>query len=54
MAIEYENYNYSFVLNIIKNKMIDYEEPQMIQNLPNHENIRGKDYYNNQLSLNFK
>jgi len=54
MAIEYENYNYSFVLNIIKNKMIDYEEPQMIQNLPNHKNIRGKDYYNNQLSLNFK
>ena len=45
MAIEHQNYSYGFVLNIIKNKMTDQEEITQEQTLPNHKNIRGKDYY---------
>jgi hypothetical protein len=45
MAVEHQNYSYGFVLNIIKNKMTDQEEITQEQTLPNHKNIRGKDYY---------
>lgn len=45
MAIEHQNYSYGFVLNIIKNKMTDQEDTTHKQALPNHKNIRGKDYY---------
>ena len=45
MAIEHQNYSYGFVLNIIKNKMTDQKNTAREQALPNHKNIRGKDYY---------
>ena len=45
MAIEHQNYSYGFVLNVIKNKMTDQEHIAREQALPNHKNIRGKDYY---------
>nr|WP_319397619.1 IS21 family transposase [uncultured Carboxylicivirga sp.] len=53
MAIDYQNYSYGFVLNIIKNKMTEATQDHSDKNLPEHNNIRGKEYYNNQLSLKF-
>lgn len=53
MAIDHQNYSYGFVLNVIKNKMTGYIHEQPKKNLPEHNNIRGKEYYNNQLSINF-
>jgi hypothetical protein len=45
MAIDYQNYSYRFVSNILKNKMT--EEPEVVTEkpLPVHKNIRGRDYY---------
>lgn len=45
IAIEHKNYNYKFLVNILKNRMTEKEEPCQEQALPNHENIRGRDYY---------
>lgn len=53
MAIDNQNYSYGFVLNVIKNKMTEYVPEQQDKKLPEHNNIRGKEYYNNQLSFNF-
>ncbi len=49
LALEYENYSYHFLFNVIKNG-----QPENIvqKNLPVHENIRGRDYYE-QLNLKF-
>ncbi len=44
LAIEYQNYSYGFISNIIKNKVITHEiknEPP----LPEHGNKRGSGYY---------
>ena len=53
IAIENRNYSYGFVHNLIKNKMTEQDEELPARPLPEHKNIRGKEYYNNQLSLNF-
>lgn len=53
MAIEYQNYSYRFVQNIIKNKMTGATEEMPDKALPKHNNIRGREYYNNQLSFKF-
>jgi transposase len=53
MAIENQNYSYGFVVNIIKNKMTEYVQEEQSKELPKHNNIRGKEYYNNQLSFKF-
>lgn len=45
MAIEHKNYSYSFILNILKNKMTEQQETKQGQPLPEHKNIRGKEYY---------
>lgn len=45
MAIEYKNYSYKFLQNILKNKMTHQYEKKQEQSLPNHVNIRGKEYY---------
>jgi transposase len=45
MAIEHQNYSYSFVLNILKNKMTEESETEQAKPLPPHENTRGKQYY---------
>ena len=50
IAIEYKNFNYKFILNIIQNNMCDYSIAQPSKPLPVHENIRGKHYYE-QLTL---
>lgn len=53
MALEHKNYSYKFLLNIISNKMTGQQETKQEQPLPNHINIRGKEYYTNQhLNLN--
>jgi hypothetical protein len=42
LAIEYNNYTYGFINNILKNKMTDHTETVIQISLPWHENIRGK------------
>jgi len=44
-CLKYKNYSYYFMLNIIKNNMLEQEEPSETKNLPEHQNIRGKSYY---------
>ena len=46
IAIEYKNFSYKFVERILKNKMEDHQDtPVKKQALPEHNNIRGKNYY---------
>lgn len=45
-AIDYENYSYHFVNNLLKNKMFkDDPSAQQQKEPPAHENVRGKDYF---------
>ena len=44
-AIQHQNYSYSFVQNILKNKMADEQEPTPKKPLPIHVNTRGREYY---------
>ena len=50
LAIQNRHFSYPFIKNIIENKMTDQQEPSPGKALPDHQNIRGKDYYT-QLSL---
>jgi hypothetical protein len=52
IAIECKSYSYKFIQRIIENlnKQPDQETP--VTPLPDHENIRGREYYK-QLNLNF-
>jgi hypothetical protein len=52
MAIEHKNSSYKFILNILENKMTGQQEIKLEQPLPNHVNIRGKEYYT-QFTLKF-
>jgi len=52
IAIEYKNFSYRFVERILKNNMEDHQETAKKQTLPEHSNIRGKDYYS-QGTINF-
>lgn len=45
MAIEYQHYSYRFILNILKNNMVDQPVSSQQRSLPEHGNIRGSDYY---------
>jgi hypothetical protein len=45
MAIEYQNYSYRFILNILTNKMTDQTETKPEKPLPDHENLRKREYY---------
>lgn len=45
LALEYKNYSYRFLLNVIKNNMAEHRQTQSRQPLPKHENIRGREYY---------
>jgi transposase len=45
MAFEHKNYSYGFIQNIIKNRMTEYEGTEPEQALPEHKNIRGKEYF---------
>jgi hypothetical protein len=44
-AIEYENYSYHAIKSILENKydLLTYDE--FMSDIPAHENIRGKNYY---------
>ena len=44
MAIEYQKYSYTFVSNILKNNMVDASVEQLKTPLPEHHNIRGKEF----------
>lgn len=50
MALEYENYSYRFILNILKNNTMEELPIHQQKPLPDHKNVRGADYYKN----NFK
>ncbi len=52
LALEYENYSYHFLSNVIKNNMTGLQQTESRENLPDHPNIRGKEYYE-QLNLKF-
>lgn len=45
MAIDHQNYSYSFVLNILKNKMTAETQTTQAKPLPCHDNLRGREYY---------
>lgn len=45
LAMYFKNYSYGFVMNILKNKMTDRQEPEPDKPLPRHDNIRGKSYF---------
>jgi len=53
MAIDYQNYTYTFIKNILENKMTDEQTELPDKPLPKHDNLRGKDYYQKQLELKF-
>ncbi len=54
IALECQIYSYRFVMKTIENltKMPQYRDESEYKKLPSHNNIRGKDYYN-QLTINF-
>lgn len=47
LSLEYQNYSYRFLANLIKNNMTDYQQTEETEekSLPKHKNIRGKGYY---------
>lgn len=45
LAIEHQNYSFRFILNLLENNMTEHQQTAPEQPLPNHGNIRGKDYY---------
>ena len=45
MAIKHQNYSYRFLVNILANKMTDQPEVKQKKPLPDHENLRKKEYY---------
>lgn len=51
IAIDNKTYSYGFMQNLIKNKMTGQNNQEQSAPLPNHTNIRGREYYNNQLSF---
>ena len=45
LAIEYENYSYRFIQNLLENKTAAAQTETNDKPLPKHENLRGKQYY---------
>ena len=45
MAIKHQNYSYRFLVNILANKMTDQPEVKQKKPLPDHENLRKREYY---------
>jgi hypothetical protein len=53
IALEVGNYSYKFFGNLIRNKMTELTtDLPSAAPLPRHENVRGKDYYQQQLKIN--
>jgi transposase len=53
MAMDHQNYSYTFIKNILENSMTEPSESLPDKALPQHVNLRGKDYYQQQLQLKF-
>jgi len=52
-ALHFESYNYMTVKNILENKLYVLNEDEKLQyRLPEHDNIRGAEYYSNNLFSN--
>lgn len=50
LAIEYQNYSYTFIRNLLQNKITgSSQEAVPEKNLPQHKNLRGKQYYQQQI-----
>ncbi len=50
IAIEHQNYSYRFVLNLLQNRITESQgEFASQKNLPKHKNLRGKEYYQQQI-----
>jgi transposase len=55
LAIEYQNYSYKFMLNLLQNRIIEQAEESITEkNLPKHKNLRGKQYYQQQIPFKIK
>jgi transposase len=52
LALDYKNYSYGFVKNVLDNKMAEHQDPIVEKPLPNHGNLRGK-YHYQQLEIKF-
>ena len=53
MAIDYQNYSFTFIKNILENKMDEEQTVVPDRPLPRHGNLRGKAYYQKQLAFKF-
>ena len=50
IAIEYQNYSYPFIRNLLQNNIIESSDESVTEkNLPKHKNLRGKEYYQQQI-----
>jgi hypothetical protein len=45
LAISYDRYSFLEIQDILKTKSECIEPPEETPDIPEHENIRGKDYY---------
>lgn len=45
IAITHKIYSYKFIQKLIKNKAVDQQEELPFKDLPDHDNVRGKEYY---------
>lgn len=53
IAIDHQNYTYTFMKNILENKMTEQQPILPDKPLPTHGNLRGKEHYQKQLKLKF-
>lgn len=51
LCIDHRNYTYTFMKNILENKMTEQESILPDKPLPKHGNLRGKEHYQQQLKL---
>ena len=47
IAMEYQDYTYGFISNLLSNKMAQHPQAPASKPLPQHNNIRGKNYFIN-------
>lgn len=45
IAITHKIYSYKFIQKLIRNKAVDQHEELPFKDLPDHDNVRGKEYY---------
>lgn len=51
IALEHQQYSWQFIDNLLKNNMTNQAEPDNSNQLPKHDNVRGKEYYQQTLNL---